>query len=97
MCRHFTEDFGLPTRVLRYHNVYGPLGTFDGGRRRHQQLYAERLLMRKLIMIKKLKFGEMVNKLEVLCIDDCHIGTQKIFDSENSNVFNLGSSEQSIN
>jgi nucleoside-diphosphate-sugar epimerase len=32
MCRHFTEDFGLETRVARYHNVYGPLGTFEGGR-----------------------------------------------------------------
>ena len=32
MCRHFTEDFKLETRVARYHNVYGPLGTFDGGR-----------------------------------------------------------------
>ena len=32
MCRHFTEDFGLATRVVRYHNVYGPLGTYDGGR-----------------------------------------------------------------
>ena len=31
-CRHFTEDFGLETRVVRYHNVYGPLGTYDGGR-----------------------------------------------------------------
>ena len=33
MCRHFSEDFGLETRVARYHNVYGPLGTFDGGRK----------------------------------------------------------------
>ena len=32
MCRHFKEDFGLETRVARYHNVYGPFGTFDGGR-----------------------------------------------------------------
>ncbi len=32
MCRHFEEDFGLQTRVARYHNVYGPLGTYDGGR-----------------------------------------------------------------
>ena len=32
MCRHFTEDFGLATRVARYHNVYGPYGTYDGGR-----------------------------------------------------------------
>src|SRR5829696_6282500 len=32
MCRHFYEDFGLDVRVPRYHNVYGPHGTFDGGR-----------------------------------------------------------------
>ena len=32
MCRHFSEDFGLVTRVARYHNVYGPLGTWEGGR-----------------------------------------------------------------
>ena len=32
MCRHFREDFGLATRVARFHNVYGPLGTWDGGR-----------------------------------------------------------------
>ena len=32
MCRHFSEDFGLETRVVRYHNIYGPIGTFDGGR-----------------------------------------------------------------
>ena len=32
MCRHFREDFGLETRVARYHNVYGPHGTYDGGR-----------------------------------------------------------------
>ena len=32
MCRHFYEDYGLETRVARFHNIYGPLGTFDGGR-----------------------------------------------------------------
>jgi len=32
MCRHFTVDFGLATRVARYHSVYGPFGTYDGGR-----------------------------------------------------------------
>ena len=31
MCRHFNDDFGLETRIARYHNIYGPLGTFDGG------------------------------------------------------------------
>jgi nucleoside-diphosphate-sugar epimerase len=32
MCRHFSEDFGLITRVARFHNVYGPYGNYDGGR-----------------------------------------------------------------
>ena len=41
MCRHFYEDYGLETRVARYHNVYGPMGTFDGGRERHRLLYVE--------------------------------------------------------
>ena len=42
MCRHFTEDFGLETRVLRYHNVYGPEGTYDGGREKAPQLFVEK-------------------------------------------------------
>ena len=42
MCRHFTEDFGLETRVVRYHNVYGPLGTYDGGREKLQQQFVEK-------------------------------------------------------
>ena len=43
MCRHFNEDFGLQTRVVRYHNVYGPLGTYDGGREKPQQQSVEKL------------------------------------------------------
>ena len=42
MCRHFTEDFGLETRVVRYHNVYGPLGTYDGVEKKLQQHYVEK-------------------------------------------------------
>ena len=49
-CRHFSEDFGLDTRVVRYHNVYGPLGTYDGGREKHQQQYVEKLFKLKLII-----------------------------------------------
>ena len=44
MCRHFTEDFSLETGVVRYHNIYGPLGTFDGGREK-----APAALCRKII------------------------------------------------
>ena len=48
MCRHFTEDFGLETRVVRFHNIYGPVGTFDGGREK-----APAALCRKIINAKK--------------------------------------------
>ena len=43
MCRHFNEDFGLETRVVRYHNVYGPLGTYDGGREKAPAAFVEKL------------------------------------------------------
>ena len=39
MCRHFSEDFGLDTRVVRYHNVYGPYGTYDGGEKKPPQQF----------------------------------------------------------
>ena len=42
MCRHFEEDFGLVSKVARLHNVYGPLGTYDGGREKAQLLFVEK-------------------------------------------------------
>tara|TARA_A100001015_G_scaffold320527_1_gene447234 strand:+ start:688 stop:1680 length:993 start_codon:yes stop_codon:yes gene_type:complete len=99
MCRHFHEDFGLETRVARYHNVYGPLGTFDGGREK-----APAALCRKILNAKKL--GE--NNIEVwgdgeqtrsfMYIDDCIEGTKKLFSSNCTDPVNIGSEEQvSIN
>ena len=52
MCRHFREDFGLQTRVARYHNVYGPHGTYDGGREK-----APAAICRKVIAAIKLDAG----------------------------------------
>ena len=49
-CRHFYEDYGLETRVARFHNIYGPLGTFDGGREK-----APAALCRKVIEAKMSK------------------------------------------
>ena len=48
MCRHFMEDYKLPVRVARYHNIYGPYGTFDGGREK-----APAAMCRKVIKAKK--------------------------------------------
>ena len=99
MCRHFTEDFGLETRVVRYHNIYGPLGTFDGGREK-----APAALCRKIIKAKKDHkkiidvWGDGEQTRSFLFIDDCIKGTLEVFNSDEREVFNIGSEEQvSIN
>tara|TARA_Y100001958_G_scaffold155307_1_gene145724 strand:+ start:117 stop:1133 length:1017 start_codon:yes stop_codon:yes gene_type:complete len=99
MCRHFSEDFGLETRVVRYHNIYGPSGTFDGGREK-----APAALCRKIILAKKNKektidvWGDGEQTRSFLYIDDCIKGTLDVFESNNQDVFNIGSEEQvSIN
>ena len=99
MCRHFFEDFNLETRVVRYHNVYGPMGTYDGGREK-----APAALCRKIILAKMNKnnsidvWGDGEQTRSFMFIDDCLEGTQKIFNSKLTDVYNLGSDEQvSIN
>ena len=99
MCRHFMEDYGIQVRIARYHNIYGPYGTFDGGREK-----APAALCRKIINAKK----NNQNKIEVwgdgkqtrsfLYIDDCLDGTLRLFESDYSEPLNIGSDEQvSIN
>lgn len=99
MCRHFYEDYGLETRVARYHNVYGPMGTFDGGREK-----APAALCRKLINAKNFGhrtidvWGDGEQTRSFMFIDDCIRGTKKIFESDCREVLNIGSEEQvSIN
>ena len=99
MCRHFMEDYGLEVRIARYHNIYGPYGTYDGGREK-----APAALCRKIIHAKK----ENLDKIEVwgdgnqtrsfLYIEDCIEGTLRLFESDYSEPVNIGSDEQvSIN
>ena len=99
MCRHFTEDFGIETRIARYHNVYGPLGTYDGGREK-----APAALCRKAIEAKINKtniinvWGDGEQTRSFMYIKDCIIGTKKLFESKEKEVVNIGSEEQvSIN
>lgn len=99
MCRHFTEDFALETRVARYHNVYGPFGTFDGGREK-----APAALCRKVadVISNKKNFveiwGDGKQTRSFLYVDDCVEGTLRLFNSNYSQPLNIGSDEQvSIN
>ena len=99
MCRHFTEDFGLETRVARYHNVYGPLGTYDGGREKAPAALCRKIIKAKLNKEKSIDiWGDGEQTRSFMYIDDCIKGTKKLFDSKETQVFNIGSEEQvSIN
>ena len=99
MCRHFTEDFGLETRVVRYHNVYGPIGTFDGGREKAPAALCRKVINAKINGFKSIDvWGDGKQTRSFMYIDDCLDGTEKVFNSDKRDVYNVGSSEQvSIN
>lgn len=99
MCRHFREDFGLETRIARYHNVYGPFGTFDGGREKAPAAICRKVIMAKLSGTAEIEiWGDGQQTRSFQFIDDCLYGTQKIMESDILEPLNLGSAEMvSIN
>jgi GDP-D-mannose 3', 5'-epimerase len=94
MCRHFEEDYGLVSRVARYHNVYGPNGTWTGGREK-----APAAICRKVIEAKQSGkheidiWGDGKQTRSFMYIDDCIKGTQMLMESDIDEPINLGSSE----
>jgi len=99
MCRHFMEDFGIETRVARYHNVYGPHGTFDGGREKAPAAICRKVISGVLGGPKQIEiWGDGQQTRSFQYIDDCMKGTQMIMQSDIREPINLGSSEMvSIN
>ncbi len=99
MCRHFYEDYGLETRVVRYHNVYGPLGTYDGGREKAPAALCRKICLAKINKSKEIDvWGDGEQTRSFMFIDDCIDGTKRIFNSDLKDVYNIGSDEQvSIN
>jgi nucleoside-diphosphate-sugar epimerase len=94
MCRHFTEDFGLETRVARYHNVYGPLGTYDGGREKAPAAICRKVIAAKMSGKHEIEiWGDGEQTRSFTYIDDCLIGTAGIMASDVADPLNLGSSE----
>ena len=95
MCRHFTEDYGLETRVARFHNIYGPMGTFDGGREK-----APAAICRKVIEAKMNNkdiidiWGDGTQTRSFLYIDDCIDAVLKLFFSDYTHPINIGSDEK---
>ena len=94
MCRHFEEDFGLKTRIARYHNVYGPLGTFDGGREKAPAAICRKVIQAKMSGKHKIEiWGDGLQTRSFMYIDDCTKGSQAILESDIREPLNLGSSE----
>jgi GDP-D-mannose 3', 5'-epimerase len=99
MCRHFSEDFGIITRVARFHNVYGPHGTYDGGREKAPAAICRKVIDAQLTGKKEIIiWGDGHQTRSFMYIDDCIKGIQDIMYSNINEPINLGSSEMvSIN
>jgi nucleoside-diphosphate-sugar epimerase len=94
MCRHFREDFGLATRVARYHNVYGPHGTWDGGREKAPAAICRKVIHAKVTGDHRIEiWGDGHQTRSFMYIDDCLKGTLAITASDIIEPINLGSSE----
>jgi nucleoside-diphosphate-sugar epimerase len=94
MCRHFEEDFGLVSRVARYHKVYGPEGTWTGGREKAPAAVCRKVIEAKLSGQHEINiWGDGKQTRSFMYIDDCVKGTQMILESDIDEPINLGSSE----
>jgi nucleoside-diphosphate-sugar epimerase len=94
MCRHFDEDFGLRCRVARYHNVYGPFGTYAGGREKAPAAICRKVIEAKVTESKSIEiWGDGQQTRSFMYIDDCIWGTRALMESDIAEPINLGSSE----
>jgi nucleoside-diphosphate-sugar epimerase len=94
MCRLFREDYGLRTRVARFHNVYGPHGTWDGGREKAPAAICRKIIHAQATGANQIEiWGDGKQTRSFMYIDDCVEGVCKIMDSEIEEPINLGSDE----
>jgi len=89
VCRHYTEDFGLDTRVVRFHNIFGPLGTYDGGREK-----SPAAICRKIALAADGDdievWGDGEQTRSYCYIDDCVEGIYRLMRSDHREPINLG-------
>ena len=94
MCHHFEEEFGLICRVARYHNVYGPHGTWGGGREKAPAAICRKVIEAKITGAHEINiWGDGQQTRSFMYIDDCVEGTQMVMNSNIAEPINLGSSE----
>jgi GDP-D-mannose 3',5'-epimerase len=94
MCRHFREDFGLETRVARYHNVYGVEGTYDGGREKAPAALCRKIARAVLTGRDEIEvWGDGEQTRSFMYVDDCIEGTLRVTAGDSALPVNVGSSE----
>ena len=94
MCRHFLEDFGLQTRVARYHNVYGPIGSFEGGREKAPAALCRKIAQAALSGHHEIEiWGDGEQTRSFMYVDDCVEGTLRVTAGDSPLPVNVGSSE----
>jgi nucleoside-diphosphate-sugar epimerase len=92
MCRHFNDEYNLQTRVARYHNVYGPLGTWDGGREKAPAAICRKVAHAKMSGNPEIEiWGDGDQTRSFMFVDDCVEGTLRLMDSEFADPVNIGS------
>ena len=91
MCRHFREDFGILCRVARFHNVYGPFGSFDGGREKAPAALCRKIIEAQLSSNREIEiWGDGEQTRSFMYIDDCILGINKLMNSDCFEPINLG-------
>jgi nucleoside-diphosphate-sugar epimerase len=92
MCRHFSEDYGIEIRIARYHNVYGPNGTWDGGREKAPAAICRKVIEAKLKGSNEIEiWGDGCQTRSFIYIDDCIEGTLRLMTSAGATPLNIGS------
>jgi GDP-D-mannose 3',5'-epimerase len=94
MCRHFREDYGLQTRIARYHNVYGPFGTYEGGREKAPAAICRKVIGAAMTGHHEIEiWGDGEQTRSFMFIEDCLRGTIGLMESGFADPINLGTSE----
>ena len=91
LCKHYTEDYGLETRVVRFHNIFGPLGTWDGGREKAPAAMCRKIAIAKMTGERTIEiWGDGLQTRSFCYIDDCVDGLYRLMESGFGEPLNLG-------
>lgn len=91
LCTHYREDYGIETRIVRFHNIFGPLGTWEGGREKAPAALCRKIAIAKLTGKKEIEiWGDGLQTRSFCYIDDCLNGLNRLMESDFHNPLNLG-------